>query len=130
MDGQNLGNGQNNYYQDNTANIPYQPYTDYSENGSGNANSTQIASLVLGIVSICLACCSCGVGLFGSLPAVVLGIVGLICALMGNKENKHGIGIAGLVCSVIGLVFGFILIIITVLSLLGFAAISSMEDLF
>ena len=99
MDGQNFQNGQNNGYQDNTANVPYQS-TSYSEgNGSGKASGTQIASLVLGIISICLVCC------YG-LPSVILGIIGLVCAIKGNKENKHGVGTAGLVCSIIGLIAG------------------------
>ena len=101
MDGQNFGNGQNNGYQDNTANVPYQ--SSYNPNGKGNgsgkANGLQIAGLVLGIIAICLICC------YG-LPSLILGIIGLVCALKGNKENKHGVGIAGLVCSIIGIIGG------------------------
>lgn len=100
MDGQNFGSGQNNY-QDNTANIPYQSTYSYEDNNSGKANGMQIASLVLGIISIVLICC------YGA-PSVILGLIGLILAIMGNKRNKHGIGIAGLVCSIIGLCGGII----------------------
>lgn len=99
MDGQNFGSGQNNNYQDNTANVPYQSSYSYENHGSGKANGLQIASLVLGIISICLICC------YGA-PSVILGIIGLICAIKGNKESKHGVGTAGLVCCIIGLCGG------------------------
>ena len=99
MDGQNFDNGQNNSYQDNTANVPYYS-SSYSEgNVPGNASGVQIASLVLGIISIVFGCC------YG-LPSIILGVIGLICAIIGNKENKHGIGTAGLVCSIIGIIAG------------------------
>ena len=97
MDGQNFGNGQNNNYQDNTGNVPYQTSSYSVGNDSGKANGLQIASLVLGILAICLSCC------YG-LPGFILAIIGLVCAIKGNKENKHGIGTAGLVCSIIGLI--------------------------
>lgn len=99
MDGQNFGNGQNNNYQDNTSSVPYQPSSNSEGSGSGKASGIQIASLVLGIIAICLVCC------YG-LPSVILGIIGLICAIKGNKENKHGVGTAGLVCSIIGIIAG------------------------
>ncbi len=94
MDGNNLGNN----YQDNTANNTY--YQAPPDNGAENkANGKQIAGLVFGILAICCSCC------YG-VPGIIFGIVGLILSIMGNKENKHGIGVAGLVCSIIGLVCG------------------------
>lgn len=99
MDGQNFGNGQNNNYQDYTANMPYQS-TPYSEdNVSGTASGAQIAGFVLGILSMLFGFC------YG-LPSIILGIIGLICAIIGNKKNKHGIGTAGLVCSIVGIIAG------------------------
>lgn len=113
MDGQNFGNGQNNNYQDNTANVPYQSTYSYEDNNSGKANGLQIASLVLGIISICLICC------YGA-PSIILGLIGLILAIKGNKEGKHGIGVAGLVCSIIGLVGGTISLIYYIFSYIYF----------
>ena len=99
MDGQNFGNGQNNNYQDYTANLPYQS-TSYSEgNVSGSASGVQIASFVLGVLSLLFGFC------YG-LPSIIMGIIGLICAIVGNRKNKHGIGTAGLVCSIVGLIAG------------------------
>lgn len=108
MDGNNFGNqntqnnGQNNY-QDNTANNMYYqaPTNDGTEN---KANGKQIAGLVFGILAICTSCC------YG-IPGIIFGIVGLILSIMGNKESKHGVGIAGLVCSIIGLIAGIALTI-------------------
>lgn len=89
---------QYNNYQDNTANNMY--YQAPPNNGMENkANGKQIAGLVFGILAICSSCC------YG-IPGVIFGIVGLILSILGNKENKHGVGIAGLVCSIIGLICG------------------------
>ena len=89
---------QNNNYQDYTANNMY--YQAPVNNGGENkANGKQIASLVFGILAICGSCC------YG-VPGVIFGIVGLVLSILGNKESKHGIGIAGLVCSIIGLLCG------------------------
>jgi len=105
MSGQaNTGNvnGQYSNYQDNTANIPYQVQV---ENVAGNkANGLQIAGLVCGILAICTSCC------YG-IPGIILGIVGLVCSILGNKNNKNGLGIGGLVCSIIGLIFGIVMLI-------------------
>lgn len=95
MDGNNFGN---NNYQDNTANNTY--YQAPQDNGTDNkASGKQIAGLVFGILAICTSCC------YG-IPGVIFGIVGLVLSILGNKESKHGIGIAGLVCSIIGLLCG------------------------
>lgn len=126
MDGQNFGKDQNNSYQDYTANVPYQSSSNSEVNDSGKASGIQIASLVLGILSICLCCC------YG-LPSIILGIIGLVCAIKGNKENKHGIGIAGLVCSIIGLIAGVCMLIyyVVVIGLMlssGFGSYSEFLD--
>lgn len=92
MDGQNF---QNDNYQDYTANVQAQPAAEQPQEQN---NTLAVVSLVLGIVSIITACC-CGIGF-------VLGIAGIICAVLANKKNKSGIGTAGLICSIIGTVFG------------------------
>lgn len=90
-------NGQYSNYQDNTSNIPYQAPPD---NGRKNgANGPQIAGLVCGILAICTSCC------YG-VPGIVLGIAGLICAVIGNNKGKSGVGTAGMVCSIIGIILG------------------------
>lgn len=121
MDGQNFQNGQNTEnqtqstsqytnYQDNTANTYYQS-TPVVENVSGNkANGMQIGSLICGIISILICCC------YG-VPSIIAGIIGLILAIMGNKQGKHGVGTAGLVCSIIGLVLGSVYVILLVLGI-------------
>lgn len=100
--------GQNNY-QDNTADFAYQmpPMNEEPQ----RANGMQIASLVLGIISILFGCC-------GSWIAVVLGVVGLVLAIVGNKKGKHGVGTAGFVCSIIGIVLAVIMIVISMTVLL------------
>lgn len=99
MDGQNFGNGQDNNYQDYTANLPYQSTPYPEDNGSGSASGVQIAGFVLGILSMLFGFC------YG-IPSIIFGIIGLICAIVGNRKNKHGIGTAGLVCSIVGIIAG------------------------
>ena len=114
MDGQNYNNGssqdmyqqnqqtsqgQQDHYQDNTANMSY--YAPVKEDVPYKANGLQIGGLVLGIMSIVFVCC------YGY-PSVLFGIIGLILSIVGNNKGKHGIGTAGLICSVIGLVLGAI----------------------
>ena len=93
MDGQNF---QNNNYQDYTANV--QTTQSVTEPEQKQSNGMAIVSLVLGITAIVFSCC-CGIGF-------VLGIAGIICAVVANKRNKSGLGLAGLICSIIGTVFG------------------------
>ncbi len=94
MDGNNQNGGN---YQDYTANVPYQAPQD--NQGSNGTNGLQIAGLVCGILGICTSCC------YG-IPGIILGIAGLICAIIGNNRGKSGVGIAGLVCSIISIVVG------------------------
>lgn len=93
-------NGQYSNYQDYTSNIPYRQSSDYYETDNGT-NGLQIAGLVCGILAICSCCC------YG-VPAIILGIAGIVCAGLGNKTSKNGMGTAAMVCSVIGLILGAI----------------------
>ena len=86
-------------YQDNTANIPYQPSA--PDRGAEGTNGLQIAGLVCGILSICACCC------YG-IPSIILGVAGLICSIIGNNQSKSGVGVAGLVCSIVGMILGAI----------------------
>lgn len=109
------GNFENNY-QDNTANIPYQAPMDEEPI---KVNGLQIAGLVCGILAIVSCWCY---GIFG----IIFGIAGLVCAIIGNKKGKTGVGTAGLICSIIGLILGVIALIYFVI-VLGFV-FSSMSS--
>lgn len=115
MDGQNMGSEQNKQtsqysnYQDNTANVPYQNPAGSPQPQSNKANTLQIVSLICGIAGIVIGCCSPYVG-------IILGIVGLVCAILGNKQGKSGVGTGGLICSIIAIVIS---IIIFILALIG-----------
>lgn len=96
-------------YQDNTSQYsdPYSSENAYSATADAPATpGVSIASLVLGIAGILFDCC-CGVG-------IIFGIIGLILAIVGNKQQKSGVGTAGLVCSIIALVFGAIYLLYAV----------------
>ena len=71
----------------------------FNQNGmSSNAGGSGcgIASMVLGIVALCLGCCFWYI----SLP---LAIVGVILGFVGIKRPGKGMAIAGIVCSIIAL---------------------------
>lgn len=105
---QNVGNSYSNY-QDNTSTYTtYQSTMPPTVPQSQGANGLQITGLVLGIISI-VSCCCYGI------TGVIFGIAGLVCSIMGNKENKHGVGTAGLVCSIIGLVLSVLVILMYVI---------------
>lgn len=99
---------QNNYYQDYTANMTYQ--APMQEGLQEYTNGLQIASLVLGILSL-MVCCCLGMG-------VIFAIPGLVCAIIGNTKSKSGIGIAGLICSIIGIVFNALILLIFIMDLI------------
>jgi hypothetical protein len=67
-----------------------------------SANALGIVSLVLGILSIPLGCCSFG-GLIMPIPAIICGILGMRKADQGMANNK-GMAIAGLICGIVGLI--------------------------
>lgn len=75
-----------------------------------------IASMVCGIVSIVLVCCS----YYISIPCA---IVGLVLGIMSNKKfGKNGMATAGIVCSIVTIALSVIVIILG--AILG-AAITS-----
>lgn len=125
MDGQNFNNEQggatetpqNPNYQDNTA---YQQVVSVPDNGAQDkANGMQVASLVLGILSILFSCC------YG-VPGIIMSVIGIVCAVKGNKEKKNGVGTGGLVCSIIGLILSVIMLIYVIV--VGAAVFSALSD--
>lgn len=105
---QNGGNTYS-YYQDNTAGYTtYQPTMPSTvPQQPQSANGLQITGFVLGIFSIVICCCPFG--------GIVFAIAGLVCSIVGNQENKHGLGMAGLICSIIGIVLGVLMILLNFL---------------
>jgi hypothetical protein len=103
----------------------YQPYPQVGYQVPGypmgpnptSANALGIVSLVLGILSIPLACCSF-FGLVMPIPAIVCGVLGIRKASQGQANNK-GLAIAGLICGCVGLMISLTLI---TLSLIGMIA--------
>ena len=128
MDGfENNQNQQNEQAQQPQQN-PYQQNA-YQDPGQGNysaygapqdaqppkANGLQIAGLVLGILSIVIGCC----GWYG----LIFSIAGIVCSVLGNKDNTSGVGKAGLICSIIGIV---IAVLITILGIIGLSMLGKM----
>lgn len=62
-----------------------------------------IASMVLGIVALCISCCFYYVSIPLAIIGAILGAVGIA------KNSGKGMAIAGLVCSIISLVPGIIM---------------------
>ena len=78
-----------------------------------SANALGIVSLVLGILSIPLGCCSF-FGLIMPVPAIICGILGMRKADQGQANNK-GMAIAGLICGSVGLIISLIIIVLGVI---------------
>lgn len=116
MDGQNNVTETNNY-QDYTANV--EPTVETVVEQPKQTNSLAIVSLVLGIISIVLGCC-------GSWIAIVLGIGGIVCAVMANKQGKTGMAKAGLICSIVGIVACIASVVLFVFAIMGI--VSAVKD--
>lgn len=68
-----------------------------------------IASLVLGIISLVLACVSFSVILgWLSIFALIMGIVGIVLAGVAKSKGKSGSATAGLVLSILSTIFSFV----------------------
>jgi hypothetical protein len=79
--------------------------------GPAPSNGQGVASLVLGIVSIPLACCGYG--------GIVLGILGMVFGFLGRKKADQGLATnrgqaqAGLICGAAGLILGIAVLILS-----------------
>jgi hypothetical protein len=89
------------------------PPPGYGPGPAGPNNTQGLAGMILGILSIPLACCP--------YLGIVLGILGGVLSYLGRKKADEGLATnrgqaqAGLICSAVGLVLGIIILI------LGFA---------
>lgn len=102
-----------NFYQDNTAN--YNQVPPVAPVPEKKTDALAIISLIAGIISI-LMCCTC---YYAAIP----GIIGIVCAIFSKKNNgKSGLSTAGLICSIVGIVLGFVVLIVTALILASGAA--------
>lgn len=108
MDSQEMNNSTDNY-QDNTSVYQQEALTEEQQE-SKKINALSIISLVLGILSILICCCT-WIGL-------LFGIAGLICGIIGKKKSPSGIGTAGIICSIIGLLLSGLIL---TLAIIGFA---------
>ncbi len=90
-----------------------------SEGGKGLA----IASMVLGIASIVLICIQPWI-------AFISGIVGLVLAIVYNKNNeKCGMSKAGLICSIIGIILFVVIIVLAILGLAALGGAAALSEL-
>ena len=75
------------------------------------ANGLGIASMILGIVAILLACCAGGKWLTFFVAAAGL-ILGIIALQKPKYGSSRGMALAGVICSVIALLMKIIVIIL------------------
>lgn len=130
-------NNQNyNYSDSGSSNYNNQNYNNsgsnnYNYNNSGNSNGSQVsdsngmsaASLVLGIASLVLTCCSGGFGL----PLAALGIILALLSRRGrhmNTQAKVGLGL-----SIGGIALAVVAFALSMIILLGSDMYSTMTDM-
>ncbi len=92
------------YYQNNW-NQTNQSQNSYNDPAGRSINGFAIASLIIGIASIILCC----FGIF-SLP---LGSLGILFAILSRRKGKGmpGMSIGGICTSIIGMIFGILVLI-------------------
>lgn len=83
----------------------YNPYNNQPE----KKNGLGIASMVLGILSLLLACCCYYLGIILGIASIILGILS-----MRKQEATKGFAIAGIITGGLGLVFAIVIIIIQI----------------
>ncbi|MBP5530331.1 MAG: phage holin family protein [Lachnospiraceae bacterium] len=119
-------------------------YTDYSSYDNAEEkkglNVLGLVAMILGILSIVLLLCGCcfgtatvvgtvfkflliGVRIVMSLVALILGIVG-----MKKRPDQKGMAIAGLVLGILGLILGGLSLILTIVGLIGKAALGGLTS--
>ena len=99
---------------DGTGNTAFEPIPVAVESRAHKGFS--VASLSLGIASICTCCCCCCWLFFLPLICSVLAIVFAFVAKAKSPDKKlHGLAIAGLILGIIGLVLALCLIAVLVL---------------
>ena len=117
MDGQNFNNGYNQpQQQQQPYGQPQQPYgqpygAPYGQPGMpgmpqpDKASGLSVAGLVIGIVAIVSACIL-------SWVSCMIGLVGLILAIIGQVKNKTKLGLAAIIVSAAGIVVGIIFFVV------------------
>jgi hypothetical protein len=100
----------------------YPPGPEYGQGGYGGpggygpppsgqvSNTMGLISMILGIVSIPLACCG-GIGVLVGIPAAILGHLGRKKADQGLATNR-GQAVAGFICGLVGIGLGIITVIL------------------
>ena len=89
----------------------------YTQYNPGESKGMAIASMVLGIVSVCL-CCLWYVSIFTAIIGLVLGIVS-----MKKSEGGRGMAIAGIITSIVAIV-AIVFLFIYVFVIVGTASTS------
>jgi len=112
--GQNNGNqGDNNGQGNGFTPPPYgnNPFWSQPQPQEPKSNGYNIASLVLGILSI-VCCCLYGV------VSLICGILSIVFFVISKKNgNANGLAVAGLICAIFGLVLGLIFGLYTLINL-------------
>lgn len=73
----------------------------FADNTQKNARALGIASMTLGILSVCLCCCL-------HFITLAVAITGLVLGIISQKKSGNGFAIAGIITSAFGIVFGLV----------------------
>ena len=76
-----------------------------------------IASLVLGILSVCSCCCCCGAFFFPLIFGIVSVVLAILARVKSPDKKMGGMAIAGLILGVVGILLAIFLLLVTLVLL-------------
>ena len=80
--------------------------------GQPEKNNYAVFSLVLGILSLCFACCPAAI-IPCCIPVVIIfAVIGLVLGILGLKSEKRTLAIIGLILSVLAIIVPILLFIL------------------
>ena len=87
--------------------------------GLPEKNNYAVFSLVLGILSLCFACCPAVIVPCCIPVAVIFAIVGLVLGILGLKSEKRTMAIIGIILSALAIIIPILLFILSTVFSIG-----------
>ena len=93
-------------------------------------NNYAIFSLVIGIISLCFACCIGAILPCCTPISFILAVVGLVLGILGLKSEKRTLAIIGIILSALAIIIPIIIIILGMIFNIGGGILGSGPESF